>query len=342
MKLALDLVERGVVPDPLIRFGIRSLLSQRLRLINGVSLEGAAATKEEFIKTLRAGPVALVPERANEQHYELPPEFFEIVLGARKKYSSGYWPSPNDTLDTGEERMLELTCQRAEIQDGMSILDLGCGWGSFSLYAAERFPNSRVVGVSNSAPQREAILASAGVKGIRNLEVVTADMNNFRSAERFDRVVSIEMFEHMHNYQELFKRVSEWLSGKLFIHIFTHREFPYPFEEEGDDNWMGRYFFSGGLMPSSDLPLYFQDHLRLERKWAVDGKHYAKTCEAWLCKQDQARDRILEIFNETYGAKDALRWFQRWRLFFMACAELFNYRDGTEWFVSHYLFSVRS
>jgi cyclopropane-fatty-acyl-phospholipid synthase len=330
-----------VVPDSLIRLGIRALLKQRLQLVNGGSVEDAVAAKEQFILSLRSGPVALVPERANEQHYELPPRFFELVLGKWKKYSSGYWESESDTLDRSEERMLELTCSRAEIEDGMSVLDLGCGWGSFSLFAAERYPNSKIVGVSNSAPQREAILAAARQKGLKNLEIVTADMNSFQASGQFDRIVSIEMFEHMHNYEELFQRVSSWLKGKLFIHIFTHREFPYPFEEEGDDNWMGRYFFSGGLMPSGDLPLYFQDQLKLERRWAVDGRHYARTCEAWLQKQDSAREEVLEILSATYGAQGAGRWFQRWRLFFMACAELFNYRGGSEWFVSHYLFSKR-
>jgi cyclopropane-fatty-acyl-phospholipid synthase len=282
---------------------------------------------------LRDGPVAPVPEKANEQHYEVPAEFFLGALGRHLKYSSAYWPVGVESLDEAEATMLALTCERADLQDGQEILELGCGWGSLTLWMAEHYPNARITAVSNSASQREFILGRAP----GNVEVITADMNEFDVDRKFDRVVSVEMFEHMRNYDELFRRVARWLKedGKLFVHVFCHKEHAYPFETEGDDNWMGRYFFTGGQMPSFDLFRSVQDSLALEEAWEVNGTHYGKTSEAWLENLDARRDAVLPVLERTYGRKEAARWFHRWRLFFLACAELFAFRSGKEWVVSH-------
>ena len=331
MSIGIELAERGFLPDAVTRYGIRRLLRQRL------IEERQLQPRDEFRATLREGPVAPVPEKANEQHYEVPAEFFTAALGARLKYSSAYWPVGVETLDDAEETMLSLTCERAELEDGQDVLELGCGWGSLTLWMAERFPRSRITAVSNSASQREFILSRAP----SNVEVITADMNDFDIDRRFDRVVSVEMFEHMRNYAELFRRVARWLreDGKLFVHVFCHREHAYPFETEGDDDWMGRYFFTGGQMPSFDLFAKVQDSLALDAAWEVDGTHYGKTSEAWLSNMDRRRDEIMPVLEETYGADEAARWFRRWRLFFLACAELFSYRGGGEWLVGHYRFA---
>jgi len=337
MRWIFDQVERGRVPDPLIRLGIRRLLRQRLRQIEG-------ADSEALLDHMRSAPVAVHPAAANEQHYEVPAELFRRILGPRLKYSCCWWPEGVDSLAAAEDAALALTCERARLADGMEILELGCGWGSLALWMAERYPAARILAISNSAGQRRFIEGAAADRGLGNLQVVTADMNDFDPVgRRFDRVVSIEMFEHMRNYRELLARIASWLvpDGRLFVHVFCHRRRPYLFEDRGPSDWMARHFFTGGLMPSADLFRHFEDDLVSEDFWRLGGEHYARTLEAWLAELDRRRQGVLELFAATYGTADAERWLHRWRLFFIACSELFAYRGGREWFVAHSLLRPR-
>jgi cyclopropane-fatty-acyl-phospholipid synthase len=340
--LAITLVEHGLVPDVLIRRGIRRLLAQRLREENEGDLERQQARLQRFVQQLRDSPVAIHTAAANEQHYELPPPFFQAVLGKHLKYSSGYYEPGTASLDVAEEAMLGITVQRACLKDGDRILELGCGWGSLTLFMAARFPHSRIAAVSNSRPQREYILARAAERGLLNIEVLTCDANvlDFPSTTHFDRIVSVEMFEHLRNYQTLFTRMGRWLKpgGTLFVHIFTHREYAYAFEARDSSDWMARYFFTGGIMPSDSLLLYFQHPLKIESHWRVDGRHYQKTAEAWLANMDRNHAIVTPLLEQTYGVAAAKRWRMYWRVFFMSCAELWGYAGGREWFVSHYLF----
>ena len=338
----IELAEKGIIPDYFIRKGIVLNCKNRLKNENVSNIEKVSSKKQSWIQQMKESPIALVPEKANEQHYEVPPSFFENVLGKHLKYSSGYWPDGVNSLDDSEESMLELSFERARLKDGDSILELGCGWGSLTCYMASKLPNSRITAVSNSKDQKEHILNHCENQGLKNVEVITADMNDFQTENNFDRVVSIEMFEHMRNYKKLLSKVSSWLNdnGKLFIHIFTHQSVVYPFENQGEADWMAREFFSGGMMPSHDLLLHFQDDLTIEEIWRMSGKHYEKTSLAWVNKMDANKDSVMKIFSETYG-DDAKLWFQRWRIFFMSCEKLFGYNNGSEWGVSHYRLNKR-
>jgi cyclopropane-fatty-acyl-phospholipid synthase len=338
----IQLAEKNLIPDPLLRYGIRRRLRQRLDAERAQVGPDPTRAVERFAQALTELPIAVNVADANEQHYELPARFYELVLGPRLKYSGSLWASGVSSLAGAEEAMLDLYARRAEIQDGQRILDLGCGWGSFSLYAAERFPAAHVIAVSNSRSQRTFIEDRARALGLSNLRVITEDMNSFHIDERFDRVVSIEMFEHMKNYRALLAKIRGFLEphGRLFVHIFTHASHPYHFEPRSPGDWMARYFFTGGLMPSHDLLVHFQEDLRLVRRWRVDGTHYRKTANAWLANMDRHRQEIEPILASTYGERERGLWWARWRLFFMACAELFGYARGTEWQVSHYLFEA--
>jgi len=340
VSVALELAERGLLPDSVIRFGIRKLLRDRLRNESRSTPREQAARLSKFVAECRVGPIAIETPAANKQHYEVPAAFFQKVLGPRLKYSSCLFDQPQrlgpaaaQSLGEAENAMLKLASDRAELRDGQSILELGCGWGSWALWMAERYPNATVTGVSNSRTQKALIDEQAERRGFKNLSIVTCDMNRFDPGRTFDRVVSVEMFEHMRNYQELLRRVRSWLNpaGKLFVHVFCHQTMAYPFETEGDDNWMGRHFFTGGMMPSYDWLSLFADDLVVEDRWAVNGMHYANTLEAWLENLDRQRAQLVSLFST-----DASRQLQRWRMFLMACAELFAYGGGKEWFVGHY------
>lgn len=337
----IDWVERGRIPDPLIRTGIRQRLRKMLAELPQDLCEPSLRHKLDFIAMMDASPIAAVPERANEQHYEVPAAFFDIVLGPRRKYSCCWWPEGTLDLEQAEEASLVETANRAGIAEGMEVLEMGCGWGSFSLTTAERFPSSRFTAVSNSHGQRAFIEAEASKRGIDNLRVITADMNDFQAEGRFDRIVSLEMFEHMRNWRQLFGRVHDWLKpdGRFFMHVFCHQRHPFPYEDKGPEDWMSHYFFAGGIMPSDDLPLHFQDRLKLVNRWRWNGRHYERTLNAWLARMDAARDQVWPILERTYGKDQVDLWWMRWRLFFMACAELFGLNEGQEWWVSHYLFA---
>ncbi len=337
---AIGWVEQGLVPDKVSRAGIRRLLRERLRELSPDDPERVAERLSEFVAAMDASPVAPLPEKANEQHYEVPAGFFDLVLGPRRKYSSCFWGDGIETLEAAEEAALRITCERAGLADGQRILELGCGWGSLTLYAAERYPGAEITAVSNSHSQRARIERVAAERGLANVRVITADMNDFDIGQTFDRVVSVEMFEHMRNYRRLLARIGGWLvpGGRFFMHIFCHRNSPYAFVDRGPSDWMSRHFFSGGIMPSDDLPLHFQQDLTLVRRWRWNGRHYEQTLNAWLALMDRQRKQVMPILRDTYGAAEADLWWVRWRLFFMACAELFGYAEGGEWWVSHYLF----
>lgn len=344
-SLAIHLAEKGLIPDSAIRVGIRQLSKTRLEEISADNCESGARIESDFVAAMNNAPIALVPELANAQHYELPTQFFELCLGEHRKYSSCFWLPDTKNLDEAEANALQMSCEHADLHDGQRVLELGCGWGSLTLWMAAHYPNSQITAVSNSNSQREHITATAKARGLNNITVITCDMNVFSPNayaidQPFDRVVSVEMFEHMRNHQALYSKVCDWLvpGGKFFMHIFVHRSTPYAFEVQGDDDWMSQFFFSGGMMPSDDLPLYFQEKLKLTKRWRWDGTHYEKTANAWLANMDTHEKVITPILENTYGAQEAVKWRNRWRIFYMACAELFGYNNGQEWWVSHYQF----
>jgi cyclopropane-fatty-acyl-phospholipid synthase len=340
---SLQLAEKGLIPDVLLRAGIRHLIETRLEEIAGNDCETAAWLITEFVAQMDQSPIALVPELANAQHYEVPAEFFHFCLGQHRKYSSCFWMEDTKDLDEAESLALIQTCEHADLQNNQEVMELGCGWGSLSLWMAEKYPQSSFTGVSNSNSQREYIMNVAKSRGLSNLTILTVDMNSFEAPKKYDRIVSVEMFEHMRNYRVLYGKVASWLKpkGKFFKHIFVHKNTPYAFEVKGDDDWMSQHFFSGGMMPSDDLPLYFQDDLKIIMRWRWEGTHYEKTSNAWLQNMDRNEKQITPILAETYGHHNVIMWRNRWRIFYMACAELFGYNNGQEWWVAHYLFEKR-
>jgi cyclopropane-fatty-acyl-phospholipid synthase len=340
---AVECVERGIVPDRLVRVGIRELLRARVAELGDADIAGTAARTQDFAVRMRAAPIAPLPEKANQQHYELPSGFFGSVLGNHRKYSCGLWTDRTSNLTESEEAALAVTCERAELADGQNVLELGCGWGSLSLWMAEHYRGSRITALSNSSAQREYIVEQARQRGLTNLRVITHDINEFDTTERFDRVVSVEMFEHLRNWPAAFAKVSGWLApqGRFLLHVFVHRGAPYEFVERDQSDWMSRHFFSGGMMPSDDLALHCQDDLRLLRRWRWDGTHYQRTSEAWLRNMESRRETLMPLLAQAYG-EDAALWWTRWRLFFLSVAELFGFENGRRWWVSHYLFAPRA
>ncbi len=373
MNPLLRAAERGFLPDALIRLGTRHLLGARLRQEGADDVEAASARYAEVLDALRQGPIAVATHEANAQHYEVPTAFFAQVLGPRLKYSAGYWPSGTHTLADAEDRMLALCAERAGLADGQRILDLGCGWGAFALWAGARYRRSRIVAISNSSSQKAYIDRRAIEMGLDNVEVRTADINQLAAGasasrdeaapastlepqrridddlnRRFDRIVSVEMFEHVRNYPALLAGIAQWLKpeGKLFVHIFGHWRLMYPFETEGGANWMGHHFFTGGLMPAQDTLLHFQDHLSIERRWLLSGRHYQKTARAWLRNLDANGKAVRMALNPASAASAPSKVSsriqrQRWRMFLMACEELFGWNNGNDWLVCHYLFNNR-
>lgn len=342
-SFALQLAEKGLLSDAVIRWGIRKLCRDRLVEIADNDCERTQSNLSAFIEQMQLAEIAPLPEKANAQHYEVPASFYQYCLGMNRKYSSCLWLPETKTLDEAEHLALSQTCTHARLGGPLQILELGCGWGSLTLWMASHYPDAHITGVSNSASQREYILQQAKARGLSNIHIITADMNTFDTEQTYDRIVSVEMFEHMRNYTLLYAKVARWLKpdGLFFKHIFVHRNAPYAFEVKSDDDWMSQYFFSGGMMPSDQLPLYFQDDLKIVNTWRWSGVHYQKTANAWLENMDRHHAELTPVLQSIYGQADAEIWRQRWRIFFMACAELFGYDRGQTWWVSHYLFSKR-
>ncbi len=341
----IDLAERRWLPDGIVRAGMRRMIAGRLKAETRGSADAIAERQRRFVEELAASPIAIETQAANRQHYEVPAAFFKLHLGPRLKYSACFYSTGRETLAGAEEAMLAAYADRAQLADGQRILDLGCGWGSFALWAAARYPHATVFGLSNSQGQRAFIEGEAAARGLRNLTIRTGNVVDFEFpaddlAGGFDRIVSVEMLEHMKNYGLLFAKLARWLrdDGRVFVHVFANRHVAYHFEDRESDDWMSRYFFTGGTMPSYDLFASFPDDLAIEDRWWTSGRHYERTANDWLRRMDAAEEPIMEIFRATYGRGDARIWFNRWRMFYMAVAELFGFRQGTQWGVAHYRF----
>jgi cyclopropane-fatty-acyl-phospholipid synthase len=337
VSAAVEIAERGWLPDPLVRLGIRNLLRRRRR--TEATRWARPEARQAWLEQMAESPIALETQAANAQHYEVPTAFFEAVLGPNLKYSCAWFEAGEVDLGRAEEAMLALTAERARLADGQRVLELGCGWGSLTLWMARRFPRSTIVGVSNSHSQREHILGRARAEGLSNVEIVTADINHFEAPGTFDRVVSVEMIEHTRNWQRLLAGIERWLApgGVVFLHFFAHRRFAYPFESVADDDWMGKHFFTGGMMPSANLLEQLAIPLAVVDSWEVNGEHYAKTAEAWLARLDARSRELVDLFARDLGRDEAARQVRRWRIFFLACAELFGFAGGGEWLVKHAL-----
>ena len=347
---AINWAEQGLLPDGLIRTGMRRLMAQRLAEHHAKPVSQRTAEFRQFLAEMRASPIAINTQDANEQHYEVPAEFFDLHLGPRRKYSCCWYETGRESLAQAETAMLRIYAQRARLDElpaGARVLDLGCGWGSLSLWLAEHYPHLEVVGLSNSNGQREFILREAKRLGLGNLRICTGNVAEFEFPadvllSGFDRVMSIEMFEHMRNHEALLAKVRRWMTPEalLFVHIFAHPTLCYPYEVKDRSDWMTQYFFLGGIMPNEHLLTQHQNDVQLVDQWWVDGGHYQQTAEHWLEGMDQKKAAIMPIFRDAYG-HDAERWFQRWRMFYMAVAEFFGYQHGSEWGVAHYLFDAR-
>jgi cyclopropane-fatty-acyl-phospholipid synthase len=340
-RLAISIAERAWMPDALLRAGIRALCRERLASAGARDPRRAAVAADAFFASIADSPLVLEADRANAQHYEQPAELFRLMLGPQLKYSCALWEDGAADLAAAEDLALARSCEHAQLCDGQEVLELGCGWGSLSLWMARHYPASRITAISNSASQRRWIEARAAERGLANLQVLTTNIDAFNTDRRFDRIVSVEMFEHVRNWPRMFARVHGWLrpGGRFFMHVFCHRLVPYPFEEEGAGNWMGRYFFSGGMMPSADLAARCRGALREKQRWWWPGTHYQLTAEAWLANLDRQRDEAIAVLARAHGERHALLWLQRWRMFLLACSELFGYAEGSEWGVSHHLFA---
>ena len=326
-----------MVPDYLLRRGVRNQGKQRLQMMKDTDLKQEYLT---FLKEASSGEIAIHTDDANNQHYEVDSEFFQYCLGKNLKYSSCYWNDDTSSLDEAEEIMLDLYCKRAKIKDGMTVLDVGCGWGSLSLYLAQKYPKSKITGVSNSNSQRKFIEGVAYERGLQNLKIITKDINSFNADEKFDRVISIEMFEHTKNSKKLMNSINKWLNsdGLFFMHVFAHKDNPYYFDTNQKNAWMAKYFFTGGMMPNHNLFKDLNSDLNYQKSWMLSGTHYEKTSNAWLEKMDLNKRKILELFKKKNSNSMAKKKFHFWRLFFIACAEIFGYDGGSEWVVSHHLF----
>lgn len=334
LAFAINAAERAPLNDAVTLAGIDMLCARTKRRLANI----ADAAELAFAKDMAQFPIASHTHEANRQHYEVPAEFFSLVLGAQRKYSCCYYADATTTLDEAETAALSETVAHAGLRDGMDILELGCGWGSLSLYMAGRFPNARITSVSNSASQRDYIIGCARERGFSNLSVVTADMNDFTTRNRFDRVVSVEMFEHMSNWQTLFERVRSWLQpeGRFFLHVFNHRDRSYRFDHNNPADWIAQHFFTGGIMPAFDLPHRFGEIFTVEQDWRWSGLHYRRTALDWLENFHREIDHVRPVLRKVYGA-DARLWERRWRLFFLATAGLFGHEKGDVWGVGHYI-----